>query len=265
MASIRVSEEGIEILKMALQNVIGDYYSLRNELEKAYFVLGESWLDANYLLAGEYVTKYLRETDNVLYVLEHCLKVVDDLENAFCNYMSPSLVTTVNRTSSSGTRTYYSIDERALGPLSVVLGNFVPMVWSAYDITVKRRCVYSLLKLLCRLLGIVGRTEVRFFSQDSVNGAETLGYFDAARNLVCINNRHLDDPLSIIDTVAHEVRHVWQKERARKKETERDKQFAENLTEGNYVQYEVNPMGYYNQPVEKDARLFAEAIKSAMD
>lgn len=48
-----------------------------------------------------------------------------------------------------------------------------------------------------------------------------------------------------------------------------DKKIADewkhNLEEGNYISYRRNPRAYYNQPVERDAREFAETRYAATD
>lgn len=67
-----------------------------------------------------------------------------------------------------------------------------------------------------------------------------------------------------LDTVLHEGRHAYQDQAARGVIQHSDKgeleQWRLNMAPGNHIPYEQNPRGYYNQPIEKDARLYAEKM-----
>lgn len=66
----------------------------------------------------------------------------------------------------------------------------------------------------------------------------------------------------IITTTLHEGRHAYQdqvvKGLVEHNNPEEARQWSENLSEGNYISYKENPAAYYNQPVEVDARTFAQ-------
>lgn len=76
------------------------------------------------------------------------------------------------------------------------------------------------------------------------------------------------DPGRLTKTCLHEGRHALQKQVAEGKVTYPDpeiaKEWMNNLEEGNYISYKRNPKAYYNQPVERDAREFAEARYAAL-
>lgn len=97
------------------------------------------------------------------------------------------------------------------------------------------------------------------------------GSFDSKKNEISINRNHLDDPSETLNTIAHELRHAYQRFRSDKLET-----WEDNLYNFNYENY-IAPLSlpggkylyitdYYGQYVEADARAFAnkfmEAIKS---
>lgn len=75
-------------------------------------------------------------------------------------------------------------------------------------------------------------------------------------------SRYGKDPDRIITACIHEGRHAYQNQvvnglavhgNAREAEI-----WKENLSEDNYISYRENPVAYYMQPVEVDARTFAE-------
>lgn len=96
-----------------------------------------------------------------------------------------------------------------------------------------------------------------------------LGQFSPERGEIDINVSQFDEyslygktPDRLVQTCLHEGRHALQHQVAKGLVEYPNKELAEewkfNLKEGNYISYEDNPRAYYNQPVERDARLFAE-------
>lgn len=88
------------------------------------------------------------------------------------------------------------------------------------------------------------------------------GCYDPFDNSIWINRNNFDDPQEIVDTVAHEMRHAFQFERADKLETYEDFLYAYNFA--NYIVPEetedgfVNFLDYQDQLIEAEARAFAE-------
>ena len=78
---------------------------------------------------------------------------------------------------------------------------------------------------------------------------------------VCINSCNFDNPQEILDTVAHEVRHAYQFQRAQNPKEEIDYLYAYNfenyitpyVTDGGYVNF----TDYQDQLIEAEARAFA--------
>lgn len=97
-----------------------------------------------------------------------------------------------------------------------------------------------------------------------------LGTYDPSSRRIYINSSQFDaesmygkNSETLVTTCLHEGRHTYQHQVAdgivqhdNPAETEI---WRENLKDGNYISYRENPRAYYNQPVEVDARTFAES------
>ena len=72
----------------------------------------------------------------------------------------------------------------------------------------------------------------------------------------------MGDSAETADTIAHESRHCWQHERADNPQIEEDYEFRENFD--NYIRPEDDFYEYQNQPVEVDAREYAQNVRDAI-
>ncbi len=89
-------------------------------------------------------------------------------------------------------------------------------------------------------------------------------------NIIELNVDFLDDPVEIVDSLAHELRHAYQHERAEKLETKEDLLYRINIDfyispELDSEGYYINFYDYYNQYIECDARAFANIFKEAIE
>ena len=102
-----------------------------------------------------------------------------------------------------------------------------------------------------------------------------LGVYNPVTREIDINVSQFDeyslygkDPSRLTQACLHEGRHALQHQVAAGKINYQDKKIADewkhNLEEGNYISYRRNPRAYYNQPVERDAREFAENRYAAL-
>lgn len=80
-----------------------------------------------------------------------------------------------------------------------------------------------------------------------------------------INRNEMWDSAETADTVAHENRHQYQSERAKNPTTSEEREWRENLKPGNYIRPEDDRRGYWNQPVERDARNYAREFKERIN
>jgi hypothetical protein len=102
-----------------------------------------------------------------------------------------------------------------------------------------------------------------------------LGAYNPETREIDINVSQFDEyslygkePSRLTQTCLHEGRHALQHQVAEGKVEYPDQEIAHewknNLKEGNYISYKRNPKAYYNQPVERDAREFAEKRYAAL-
>lgn len=126
--------------------------------------------------------------------------------------------------------------------------------------TIENRMAFESGRLPCP---VVGRW--LYTGEDGI----VLGSYSRDTQTIYINTSQFDpeskygkDPDRIITTCIHEGRHAYQNQVANGLITHEDAEEAEawrdNLAEDNYISYQENPVAYYMQPVEVDARSFAE-------
>lgn len=84
--------------------------------------------------------------------------------------------------------------------------------------------------------------------------------------MIVINRNLLDRPEQLVKTLSHELRHAWQEALIRLPENEHD-EFIRLLdfNNENYIRPEDNYLAYRNQPMEIDAREYADAILSILN
>lgn len=96
-----------------------------------------------------------------------------------------------------------------------------------------------------------------------------MGSYDPRTERIYINTSQFNpesmygkDSSALVTTCLHEGRHAYQHQVANGLVEHNNPIEAEvwrnNLKDGNYISFEENPRGYYEQPVEVDARSFAE-------
>lgn len=101
------------------------------------------------------------------------------------------------------------------------------------------------------------------------NDGIVLGTYSPKEDKIYINTSQFDEfskygetPERLTKTLLHEGRHALQNQSVQGLTTysnkEQIEEWRENLSDDNYISYKDNPRAYYNQPVEVDARKFAE-------
>ena len=96
-----------------------------------------------------------------------------------------------------------------------------------------------------------------------------IGTYDPDSRCIYINSTQFEpsakygkDADTLINTCIHEGRHAFQHQAvdgiAFHSNREEVEAWRSNLQSGNYISFRENPRAYYNQPVEVDARSFAE-------
>lgn len=142
--------------------------------------------------------------------------------------------------------------------IQTVLDWFGASKWEKMTDSERIDAISELAAVIGKKLGLSEEPEIQFYDgQDGSCGAYLPG-----ENKVEINRNTLDDPKEVIDTVAHEMRHAYQHQRADLQETWQDTLYKLNfenyispipLTDGKYLFF----TDYQDQLVEAEARAFA--------
>ena len=137
------------------------------------------------------------------------------------------------------------------------LGAFEQNKWDNLSQVEKEQAVEKLRNSIAEDLQLENKPNIAYYNNEDPGD---YGGYAASTNTIYINRFNMGDAAETADTIAHESRHCWQHERADNPQTERDYQFKENFDE--YTRPEENFEEYLNQPVEKDAREYADTVKS---
>lgn len=155
----------------------------------------------------------------------------------------------------------FNIDDK----VRAVLVKFKMENWNVMDATDQLTTIKELIDIVGEKLGLDKIPEV-LISNDI--GAE-YGFYDPKKEVISLNRIFLNNPIELVDTVAHELRHAYQYVRAEMLETKEDVLYKVNFD--NYISPLPLPAGgylfftdYQDQYVEVDARVFANLFTEAM-
>ena len=136
------------------------------------------------------------------------------------------------------------------------LGAFEQNNWDNLSQVEKEQAVEILRDSIAEDLQLENKPNIAYYNNEDPGDH---GGYAASNNTIYINRFNMGDAAETADTVAHESRHCWQHERADNPQTEQDQQFKENFDD--YTRPEDNFEEYLNQPVEQDARDYAEQVR----
>lgn len=106
------------------------------------------------------------------------------------------------------------------------------------------------------ILAVGGKPFIEYYNGSS----NDFGAFDPNTNTLMINERNLDDGPEVADTVSHEYRHAYQHQCSENPINERDEIFRDNIV--NPIDASVDYQEYRDQPIERDARAYAQRFKN---
>lgn len=156
----------------------------------------------------------------------------------------------------------FSFDFDASDPgIRLALGNFKDDSWNCLTETEKEEVSQTLLQVIAEKLGIKSVPKIEFYESHP----NDCGAFNPNKNVVSVNKNNFDNPNEIIDTIAHEMRHAYQFQRASNPENYVDLLYAYNFE--NYIapyadeDGYVNFMDYQDQLIEAEARAFANMFR----
>ena len=145
-----------------------------------------------------------------------------------------------------------------LSNMKELMDEFDNSKWADLSEDERMDLVEQAVSKIADILGLNEIPEVMYFEDDPSN----CGYYYSGLNILGINVCELSDPKELINTVAHELRHAYQEQRAMDPETEMDYKYLTNLS--NYISPLFTENGdcilftdYQDQLVEAEARAFA--------
>lgn len=152
----------------------------------------------------------------------------------------------------------FDIDEN----VQEILDKFHEDKWNNLDESEQKDLIKELATAISEKLELDEKPEITFY-----DGPEnSYGAYNPVSNLVEINSKNFQNPKEVIDTVAHELRHAYQCQRADKLETMEDMLYKVNfnnyilpsLESGKYLFF----TDYQDQLVEAEARAFANLFRN---
>ena len=156
----------------------------------------------------------------------------------------------------------FEIDDK----IDTILEVFGSSEWGSMSESERKSAVDEFVAVLCDKLEIADRPSIKYFD----GPINEQGAYNHRSNRIEINSKFLDDPVALVDTVAHETRHGYQHHRAMMQETRMDALYAINfdnyiapvlLGDGKYLFF----ADYEDQLVEAEARAFAKLFTKEGD
>lgn len=256
MAKVSVSEDSIATLLRVVQEARGGLEEAVVELKRAYFKAGEEWNDKKYRQLGDVIDRATRSILVIGCHLGTAKEKLKKLQQAVESYIeSGEAQSCRNYTAyvrSTNTSSNYSLEE--------VINSFQSDTWDTLSDEQRKGCISSLADYVVSDLQLDNPPRINYYYREPSNGSISYGFYNSRDNTININTYTMGNAIETADTVAHEMRHAWQRERAANPVTDEDRAFAHNFR--NYIQYEIDPARYRNQPVERDARQYALNLTS---
>ena len=117
----------------------------------------------------------------------------------------------------------------------------------------------DLAQYIIDVTGLENPPKIEFYNNDKEGD---YGGFDRLNNTLSINEHMLYQNDEAADTVAHELWHALQYQRASNPQTRQDLMYAENFS--NYISPSEDFEAYQSQILESEARAFAQQIKDRL-
>ena len=137
------------------------------------------------------------------------------------------------------------------------LKNFTKENWEKLDIDEQKEKVTDLAQYIVDVTGLENPPKIEFYNNDEEGD---YGGFNRESNTLSINEHMLYQNDEAADTVAHELWHALQYQRASNPKTKLDAMYAENFND--YISPTEDFEGYQSQILEAEARSFAQQIKN---
>ena len=140
-----------------------------------------------------------------------------------------------------------------------ILELFTAAEWEILDADGRYELISKLVECIGDNLGLEDIPEIELVDRED----NCSGYYSEHGNYIGINVNYWDDYKDIVDTVAHETRHAYQRFRADKLENHQDEIYKFNFD--HYISTDYDAEGkcihfkeYYEQYIEAEARAYAK-------
>lgn len=150
---------------------------------------------------------------------------------------------------------YYRTPERLNG----LLEGFREDNWSNMALEGQKEQITGLYDYVNDVLSLENPPNVEYYNEPEFGN---YGEYNPATNTLSINEYMLFESNEAADTVAHELWHAYQHERAANPQSPKDFQYRFGFD--NYIRRDYDFDGYQNQLVEAEARAFADQFKGEL-
>ncbi len=144
--------------------------------------------------------------------------------------------------------------------LNSSLENFEESAWNTASLEEKKDSMENLADYIRDIIPYDNPPQIEYYYNEDEGD---FGAFNAESNTLRVNEYTLDDSKEAADTIAHELWHAYQYERAENPQTPLDYQYQYNFE--NYIKPEYGMEAYEEQLVEAEARAFAEQFKDKLE
>lgn len=144
--------------------------------------------------------------------------------------------------------------------LDASLENFTSENWENLSIDEQKEQMTDLAQYIIDVTGLENPPKIEFYNSGKDGD---YGGFNRATNTLSINEHMLYQNDEAADTVAHELWHAYQYERASNPSTKLDHMYLENFND--YITPDDDFEGYQSQILESEARAFAQQIKNRLN
>jgi hypothetical protein len=143
--------------------------------------------------------------------------------------------------------------------LNSLLEGFTEDNWNNIELEGQKEQITGLFDYVNDVLHLENPPHIEYYNEPEQGN---YGGYNPATNTLSINEYMLYDSNEAADTVAHELWHAYQHERASNPQSPKDFQYQFGFD--NYIRPEDDFDGYQSQLVEAEARAFADQFKGAL-
>ncbi|MBE6730241.1 MAG: hypothetical protein E7564_00965 [Ruminococcaceae bacterium] len=143
--------------------------------------------------------------------------------------------------------------------LNSSLSNFEASNWENLSLDEQKESMQGLADYVSEISGIENPPKIEYYNNETEGD---YGGYDPESNTLMVNEYMLYNSDEAADTIAHELWHCHQHERAMNPQSALDYQYQHNFD--NYISPDLDQQAYEDQLVEAEARAFANQFKDRL-